>query len=53
LDIHAVDPAFGYRFIADAVIAHGVAVGENRVKRLCRVQGIRSVLARKPRQNRR
>jgi transposase InsO family protein len=47
LDIHAADPEFGYRFIADAVIAHGIVVGENRVKRLCRVQGIRSVLARK------
>jgi transposase InsO family protein len=49
LDIHAADPEFGYRFIADALSTQHESgrVGETRVWRLCRVQGIRSVLARK------
>ena len=47
-DIHADDPAFGYRFIADELIAeHGISVGENRVARLCSQQGIWSVFAKK------
>jgi transposase InsO family protein len=46
--IHADDPAFGYRFIADELAAeHGIAASENRVQRLCSSHGIRSVLARK------
>lgn len=32
--IGAVDPAFGYRFIADELAAQGVAAGANRVARL-------------------
>lgn len=33
--IHAADPAFGYRFIADELADHGIVAGENRVARLC------------------
>ncbi len=47
-DIHADDPAFGYRFIADELAAeHGITASENRVHRLCSAHGIFSVLARK------
>jgi hypothetical protein len=35
IDIHADDPAFGYRLIADAFREQGIAAGENRVARLC------------------
>jgi putative transposase len=38
LDIHADDPAFGYRFIADELPARGIRAGENRVARLCSAQ---------------
>lgn len=32
VDIHAADPEFGYRFIADELTAeHGIRAGENRV----------------------
>lgn len=34
-DIHADDPAFGYRFIADELPTRGITAGENRVARLC------------------
>ncbi|WP_459545790.1 IS3 family transposase [Nocardia sp. X0981] len=47
LDIHADDPAFGYRFIADELPARGIRAGENRVHRLCSAQRIRSVFAKK------
>jgi putative transposase len=40
LDIHADDPAFGYRFIADKLPEKGFAAGENRVQRLCRDHGM-------------
>jgi putative transposase len=47
-DIHADDPAFGYRFIADELAAErGIRTSENRVQRLCSAPGIFSVLARK------
>jgi putative transposase len=47
-DVHADDPAFGYRFIADELAAeHGITASENRVQRLCGANGILSVLARK------
>jgi putative transposase len=47
-DVHADDPAFGYRFIADELAAvHGVKASENRVHRLCSQHGIFSVLSRK------
>jgi transposase InsO family protein len=47
LDIHHDDPAFGYRFIADELPAHGISAGRNRVARLCSVQRIWSVFAKK------
>ncbi len=48
VDIHAADPEFGYRFIADELIAeHGIRAGENRVQRLCSAQRLWSVHARK------
>lgn len=43
-DIHDDDPEFGYRFIADELRAAGTITSENRVARLCRQHGIRSVL---------
>jgi len=47
-DIHADDPVFGYRFIADELTAeHGIVASENRVQRLCSAHGIYSILARK------
>jgi putative transposase len=47
LDIHADDPAFGYRFIADELREKGITAGENRVQRLCRDHGIWSVFSKK------
>ncbi|WP_434739332.1 IS3 family transposase [Micromonospora sp. SH-82] len=47
LDIHHDDPAFGYRFIADELPAHGVTAGRNRVARLCSQQRIWSVFAKR------
>ena len=47
MDIHADDPAFGYRFIADQLAEHGVTASENRVQRLCQQQQIWSVFAKK------
>ncbi|WP_204814805.1 IS3 family transposase [Paenarthrobacter ilicis] len=46
-DIHAEDPAFGYRFIADELPEKGIEAGENRVQRLCRDHGIWSVFSKK------
>lgn len=46
-DIHADDPGFGYRFIADELVAAGVAVGERRVWRLCSQQRLWSSFAKK------
>ncbi len=46
-DIHADDPAFGYRFIADELPARGITAGENRVARLCSIQRIWSSFAKK------
>lgn len=47
LDIHADDPAFGYRLIADDCPAHGIAAGPNRIARLCAPQPIWSMFAKK------
>ena len=47
VDIHADDPAFGYRFIADELPARGITAGENKVARLCSQQGIWSVFAKR------
>jgi len=47
-EIHADDPVFGYRFIADELAScRGIKASENRVARLCGAHGIFSVLARK------
>lgn len=46
-DIHADDPAFGYRFIADELAARGIHAGENRVARLCSQQQLWSVFSKK------
>lgn len=44
VDIHRVDPEFGYRFIADELaVEHGIRAGENRVQRLCSAQRLWSV----------
>jgi putative transposase len=49
-EIHADDPVFGYRFIADELAAeHGILASENRVQRLCSSRGIFSVLAKRKR----
>ncbi|WP_298591851.1 IS3 family transposase [uncultured Kocuria sp.] len=45
--IHADDPAFGYRFIADELPDHGIHAGENRVQRLCSAQRLFSVHSKK------
>lgn len=47
LDIHADDPAFGYRLIADELPGRGILAGESRVQRLCRDHGIWSVFCKK------
>jgi putative transposase len=47
LDIHADDPAFGYRFIADELPARGIIAGENKVARLCSQERIWSIFAKK------
>ena len=46
-NIHADNPAFGYRFIADELPDHGIIAGENRVARLCSQEGIWSVFSKK------
>jgi putative transposase len=47
LDIHADDPADGYRFIADELARRGFTASENRVWRICSMQQIFSLHARK------
>jgi putative transposase len=47
-DVHADDPAFGYRFISDELPGRGITAGENRVARLCSQERIWSVFAKKP-----
>ncbi len=49
VDVHADDPEFGYRFIADELAAAGHDVGERRVWRLCRDQRVWSATTRKGR----
>lgn len=46
-DIHADDPAFGYRFIADELPGRGIVAGENKVARLCRQERLWSIFAKK------
>lgn len=47
LDIHADDPRFGYRFIADELTAAGHEVSERRVWGLCARVGIASAHSRR------
>lgn len=53
IDIHAGDPEFGYRFIADELERMGQRVSENRVHRLCREHRIWSRITRKGRKTKR
>ncbi len=46
LVVHADDPEFGYRFIAE-IAEHGIRAGENRVQRLCSQRRIWSLHANK------
>ncbi len=52
LRIHADDPGYGYRFIADELAELGYSASENRIWRLCSAQGIFSVHAKKRGRNR-
>jgi transposase InsO family protein len=47
LEIHADDPADGYRFIADELARRGFTASENRVWRICSMQQIFSLHAKK------
>ena len=47
IDAHRDDPTFGYRFIADDLIASGHTVSERRVWRLCSQQRLWSLHAKK------
>jgi putative transposase len=47
IDIHHDDPTYGYRFIADDLREAGHITGENRVARLCSMQRIWSLHAKK------
>ena len=51
VDVHADDPEFGYRFIADELEAAGQPVNERRVWRLCRDQRVWSTTTTKGRKN--
>lgn len=51
VDVHADDPEFGYRFIADELEAAGTPTNERRVWRLCRQQRIWSTTTKKGRRN--
>jgi putative transposase len=49
VDVHADDPEFGYRFIADELEAAGHLASERRVWRLCSENGVFSTTTRKGR----
>ena len=51
VDVHADDPEFGYRFLADELEAAGHTVGERRVWRLCRQQRVWSTTTKKGRRS--
>jgi transposase InsO family protein len=51
VDIHADDPEFGHRFIADELEAAGLRSCERRVWRLCRAQGVWSTTTTKGRRS--
>jgi putative transposase len=52
-DAHHDDPTFGYRFISDELETLGFVASENRVQRLCSLQRIWSIHAKKRGMNRR
>jgi len=47
VDVHHDDPEFGYRFITDELAAAGWRASRNRVNRLCTLQQLWSVHARR------
>jgi putative transposase len=47
IDIHAGNPEFGYRFIADELNDQGITTSENRVQRLCSQERIWSSFSKK------
>lgn len=48
IDVHADDPAFGYRLIHDELtLTQGRVVGRNRVARLCREHKVVSVIVKR------
>lgn len=47
VDVHHDDPEFGYRFITDELTSTGWKASRNRVNRLCTMQGLWSLHARK------
>ena len=47
IDVHRDDPEFGYRFIADELASQGFTASRNRVNRLCTLQQLWSVHARR------
>ncbi len=47
IDAHRDDPTFGYRFIADDLVAAGHRASERRVWRLCSQQRLWSLHAKK------
>jgi len=49
VDVHADDPEFGYRFVADELQAAGHQASERRVWRLCSTNGVFSTTTRKGR----
>lgn len=51
LEIHADDPTEGYRFIADELTQRGLVASENRVWRICSMQRIFSLHAKKKARN--
>ncbi|GAB3683940.1 hypothetical protein GCM10027597_32360 [Saccharopolyspora tripterygii] len=51
LEIHADDPTEGYRFVADELARRGFTVSENRVWRICSMQKIFSLHAKKKGRN--
>jgi transposase InsO family protein len=53
VNLHADDPEFGYRFLADELQADGHAVSERRVWRLCRQQRLWSTTTKKGRAGKR
>ena len=53
VDLHAEDPEFGYRFLADELDRAGHVVGERRVWRLCRQQRLWSSTTKKGRHGKR